>query len=128
MKTAKRVRSIPAWAGETLYPYRIASARRVYPRVGGGNLLTFGIGAVAPGLSPRGRGKLTSWLAISFSLRSIPAWAGETTDTPRPQAGLKVYPRVGGGNGVAAAKTDRGYGLSPRGRGKPASLSASTAG
>ena len=50
-------RSIPAWAGETKPIVRSSIARRVYPRVGGGNAAdTQGVG-VSHGLSPRGRGK-----------------------------------------------------------------------
>ena len=53
-------RSIPAWAGETLHACIDASAREVYPRVGGGNDAAENTGQLIKGLSPRGRGKPTS--------------------------------------------------------------------
>ena len=53
----KRGGSIPAWAGETQPTACEASARAVYPRVGGGNRAATGGFAVDVGLSPRGRGK-----------------------------------------------------------------------
>ena len=70
--------SIPAWAGETLWAYRARSATRVYPRVGGGNSNDGGVFGFAPGLSPRGRGKLAPHRSRERLGRSIPAWAGET--------------------------------------------------
>ena len=54
----------------------------------------------------------------SRSLRSIPAWAGET---PIPGPGrypTPVYPRVGGGNAAGGGYPFPAGGLSPRGRGK----------
>ena len=49
--------SIPAWAGETDRDPQAKPLIGVYPRVGGGNIAAFGIGAPGRGLSPRGRGK-----------------------------------------------------------------------
>ena len=97
-------RSIPAWAGET------APGCWLPP--------------IKPGLSPRGRGKRRVISYGRLSGRSIPAWAGETSRYASISGLSQVYPRVGGGNrglqsGAAAVK-----GLSPRGRGKPASRSA----
>ena len=50
-------RSIPAWAGETSPHYCGRLDRRVYPRVGGGNMPPHSISECWAGLSPRGRGK-----------------------------------------------------------------------
>ena len=50
-------RSIPAWAGETDQFRRQHTHRRVYPRVGGGNIVARWRTRYAIGLSPRGRGK-----------------------------------------------------------------------
>ena len=91
-------RSIPAWAGETGPLGRRVRATRVYPRVGGGNLLRPRGTMIKTGLSPRGRGKPTPTQLPEGVTRSIPAWAGETVAgflRRRPGA---VYPRVGGGN------------------------------
>ena len=76
------------------------------------------------GLSPRGRGKLRALEDNGFSVRSIPAWAGETFAFARLTLGCAVYPRVGGGNGDGYAGAGGGEGLSPRGRGKPHSAYA----
>ena len=55
---------------------------------------------------------------------SIPAWAGETAAQTEPPAGARVYPRVGGGNHRNGVTIVTPTGLSPRGRGKPASFAA----
>ena len=55
--TARDMRSIPAWAGETRdMPSRECSSG-VYPRVGGGNYDVLLLTMSVMGLSPRGRGK-----------------------------------------------------------------------
>ena len=92
-------RSIPAWAGETAYPNRPPCWIEVYPRVGGGNAGIRYHGGRREGLSPRGRGKRARGRRYAAPSRSIPAWAGETISAPQARFGVKVYPRVGGGNG-----------------------------
>ena len=91
-------RSIPAWAGETGRGFGFRCRRRVYPRVGGGNRHARTRRKRKRGLSPRGRGKRSAGLNIGHQWGSIPAWAGETALVCPAKAGLKVYPRVGGGN------------------------------
>ena len=91
------VGSIPAWAGAPTPTAYSGTSRRVYPRVGGGtphyHLIIYGL----PGLSPRGRGHpLRELLALRY-IRSIPAWAGASSRSPRLAAVRRVYPRVGGG-------------------------------
>ena len=114
--------SIPAWAGETLSSSWIAQPHAVYPRVGGGNCIQVIADRRKAGLSPRGRGKPVGCAPSPVEVGSIPAWAGET------QTGLlatflnRVYPRVGGGNSIARLTRSREPGLSPRGRGKRASV------
>ena len=66
--------------------------------MGGGNWVAAACGGPPGGLSPRGRGKLKDLLNAVSVVRSIPAWAGETTANPCMSATEKVYPRVGGGN------------------------------
>ena len=115
------LRSIPAWAGETgVIPFELVK-REVYPRVGGGNDVNAGVVGSRLGLSPRGRGKLLIADTSGYWLGSIPAWAGETWKPPPPASGRSVYPRVGGGNLPLTASMPFVAGLSPRGRGKPAS-------
>ena len=112
------VRSIPAWAGETVHDRGQLAGRGVYPRVGGGNLLDMPLAASRLGLSPRGRGKPSAPPLSPKSDRSIPAWAGETPRCRIRSRRCPVYPRVGGGNAIGASPSWRRAGLSPRGRGK----------
>ena len=91
-------RSIPAWAGETATADRQNGTLRVYPRVGGGNKRSCEIIAATQGLSPRGRGKHGPMPRLRQERRSIPAWAGETAINHDRSPGIRVYPRVGGGN------------------------------
>ena len=116
--SSRRRRSIPAWAGETWpWPYTGKDGLG-YPRVGGGNSSAGVIWLVVAGLSPRGRGKLCCISGMSSTLRSIPAWAGETWPWPYTGKDGLGYPRVGGGNSSAGVIWLVVAGLSPRGRGK----------
>ena len=110
--------SIPAWAGETRLPISPLTARKVYPRVGGGNISERSSAHISAGLSPRGRGKHAEYWGIVQQIRSIPAWAGETCRTAMRAHAAGVYPRVGGGNATRPTTAARASGLSPRGRGK----------
>ena len=95
--------------------------------MGGGNPSTNSSSVSATGLSPRGRGKRPGRGKGGQLGRSIPAWAGETpayVERPTPP---EVYPRVGGGNWSALGKVIGLPGLSPRGRGKPHWLFATSA-
>ena len=111
-------RSIPAWAGETKPICATSALAGVYPRVGGGNPDGRQVFLPTNGLSPRGRGKLVIPSRPYLLIRSIPAWAGETTPTSWSWRTTWVYPRVGGGNRGGAGRYGGRYGLSPRGRGK----------
>ena len=112
-------RSIPAWAGETITRKIHDLTERVYPRVGGGNPSSSIRTETPHGLSPRGRGKPAVHHRRVPSLRSIPAWAGETAHRIACRTQSPVYPRVGGGNSPSRALGTTCCGLSPRGRGKP---------
>ena len=70
--------SIPAWAGETVILKGNRRPAKVYPRVGGGNHSQLREITFDQGLSPRGRGKPAMDAGRAVTLRSIPAWAGET--------------------------------------------------
>ena len=113
-----RMRSIPAWAGETACSQAQRRIAAVYPRVGGGNLCSRQFAIRRRGLSPRGRGKPIKRCIDMMQSRSIPAWAGETTDDQPSALSTRVYPRVGGGNGADMRMPKCMPGLSPRGRGK----------
>ena len=112
-------RSIPAWAGETSIYAGTNRPCRVYPRVGGGNGMSARSSRPFPGLSPRGRGKPAGTPRRCRMIRSIPAWAGETSGAGTGLPDPEVYPRVGGGNAGRGDNPHRAAGLSPRGRGKP---------
>ena len=111
-------RSIPAWAGETFPRGMTGYTKRVYPRVGGGNLSTLSWTSDSAGLSPRGRGKRSACRRPPRRQRSIPAWAGETIGADAIFVATEVYPRVGGGNAYRMPIISPEQGLSPRGRGK----------
>ena len=110
--------SIPAWAGETHSRAALYRASAVYPRVGGGNVGISQESLGGDGLSPRGRGKRRSFNQRPTTWGSIPAWAGETEKDLTALYLCVVYPRVGGGNYIAAIACGLALGLSPRGRGK----------
>ena len=110
-------RSIPAWAGEPLFPSSGNGNPTVYPRVGGGTGEVLGYDPRFVGLSPRGRGNLRSPERLSQVLRSIPAWAGEPRRRRSCNSRLWVYPRVGGGTCFLTNRRMERIGLSPRGRG-----------
>ena len=115
-------RSIPACAGETGGVTHIVTREGVYPRVCGGNPGEPWLRAGGGGLSPRVRGKRQIAAGAPGAAWSIPACAGETTCSPFNCAGVRVYPRVCGGNVCAVALERSAGGLSPRVRGKPVKI------
>ena len=98
VRTAGRVRSIPACAGEAQPAPTPSSAPRVYPRVCGGSDAKRGVGCFTRGLSPRVRGKQPAAVpGLSWS-GSIPACAGEACWRKSGGKRTEVYPRVCGGS------------------------------
>ena len=91
---------IPAWAGKTDTPTRLA--------------------AHVPGSSPRGRGKRPQDGRHRVPGRLIPAWAGKTPAGSRSGSACRAHPRVGGENLNELREEVLQCGSSPRGRGKPA--------
>ena len=90
-------RSIPACAGEPRSLCRDRSALWVYPRVCGGTESEWNDVYGAEGLSPRVRGNLDEFLSFLRKERSIPACAGEPSQTRSECNRTGVYPRVCGG-------------------------------
>ena len=89
--------SIPACAGE---PGRGKFRRRlrgVYPRVCGGTIAADAFQDLYGGLSPRVRGNPPGCPRLARAYRSIPACAGEPTESALPAKSWLVYPRVCGG-------------------------------
>ena len=117
-------RSIPACAGEPYLPAAHLRGLRVYPRVCGGTSKSAMSEGPASGLSPRVRGNLVGAVPRPFTVRSIPACAGEPW-RPRWRFFLpSVYPRVCGGTRKTPHPSDMEDGLSPRVRGNPPGLPA----
>ncbi len=111
-------RSIPAWAGETMLPAWPGGSTSVDPRVGGGDGSASHESIIELGRSPRGRGRRQRIVAGGVDQRSIPAWAGETTQSTAAPSRVRVDPRVGGGDLAEAKRIVDGIGRSPRGRGR----------
>ena len=111
--------SIPACAGEPWCGCDAPRRPRVYPRVCGGTNDALDEEVLPEGLSPRVRGNRKAAGRRRTSLRSIPACAGEPSETRGSTSGEPVYPRVCGGTGMAVVVGEVGAGLSPRVRGNP---------
>ena len=131
---------IPAWAGKTLTMTFRLDRLGAHPRVGGENAAGVIGTFVAGGSSPRGRGKPPGNPIRSDTCAAhprvggengafpgcqagckglIPAWAGKTSNSRRAQSKPSAHPRVGGENYVDVVPSMKGFGSSPRGRGKP---------
>ena len=109
--------SIPACAGEPLYPHLRGSAQRVYPRVCGGTRADGNDFNVTEGLSPRVRGNRKRPNTLVLGNGSIPACAGEPSSMFRSASVKLVYPRVCGGTESGPFFAPPNEGLSPRVRG-----------
>ena len=126
----RRLRSIPACAGEPRRPRLPAIQAGVYPRVCGGTVNDFAIARKVVGLSPRVRGNHALAYVANGNARSIPACAGEPSLSNLAYRVGRVYPRVCGGtlDGPACAGrgggdgSGSGVGLSPRVRGNPSTI------
>ena len=89
--------SIPACAGEPSGGDPDEAAFRVYPRVCGGTTPAAIDSSCISGLSPRVRGNPHLREYLAWTVRSIPACAGEPQAWRRRHWRGKVYPRVCGG-------------------------------
>ena len=75
--TARLCGSIPARAGEPLFPICATFLYEVYPRACGGTFIDTLLKHIFLGLSPRVRGNRLVFRGVASILRSIPARAGE---------------------------------------------------
>ena len=114
---SRSIRSIPACAGEPAAVLHLWLATPVYPRVCGGTMLANRLAQGVKGLSPRVRGNHRQGPADRPLDRSIPACAGEPTQSRDAAKSAKVYPRVCGGTPVRRIVAGGDKGLSPRVRG-----------
>ena len=71
-------RSIPAYTGETAAISSAVFGAKVYPRIYGGNHRAARFPLLEQGLSPHIRGKPRGRSGCALTLRSIPAYTGET--------------------------------------------------
>ena len=113
----RKIRSIPACAGEPDLSYLSYYITMVYPRVCGGTFFFNICGVLEKGLSPRVRGNLMKGRGQLLRLRSIPACAGEPFLLSSPIQPASVYPRVCGGTIRPRHRRGVEQGLSPRVRG-----------
>ena len=117
-----RLRSIPAYAGETDSGFRCNTHGRVDPRVRGGDVSFTLSMIVIKGRSPRTRGRQPISRRHQPGRRSIPAYAGETTPDVTVPAAKQVDPRVRGGDRMGLPMEILPPGRSPRTRGRPTRL------
>ena len=113
----RRLRSIPACAGEPAAGTCLPAGWPVYPRVCGGTGPSFSPPPASCGLSPRVRGNPVPEEVQDRLSRSIPACAGESTTACSVRSSPRVYPRVCGGTIPTASANIFSHGLSPRVRG-----------
>ena len=122
LSTASRISSIgpiPAQAGEPSPVSGTRSARRAYPRAGGGTKAVRQGAIAVSGLSPRRRGNQSGSAGCYRGFGPIPAQAGEPAPGPGTGTRIRAYPRAGGGTWSASGPSSCAAGLSPRRRGNP---------
>ncbi len=111
-------RSIPAYAGEAILARVDAGETQVDPRVCGGGIPVIFSSMDKPGRSPRMRGRLRSGSAWSEDVGSIPAYAGEASESNQARKVFRVDPRVCGGGVIRSIIPCSAAGRSPRMRGR----------
>ena len=111
-------RPIPACAGETWRPLRLAAREKADPRVCGGDTPTNRSLAFCNGRSPRVRGRRSVHNARGSNVGPIPACAGETVSGHIAPLGTTADPRVCGGDSKPSIRILSGWGRSPRVRGR----------
>ena len=118
----RRLRIIPAHAGQTRPGTRPASRWSDHPRACGANVAVPVTLIMVPGSSPRMRGKHMHMDMSSIAARIIPAHAGQTAPVCNPNRPPPDHPRACGANEVIYERLSQLIGSSPRMRGKPTCL------
>ena len=113
----KKIRFIPAGAGNTRPCNRNGDFNSVYPRWRGEHCWMSLSNTERSGLSPLARGTLNIDRAVDKVIRFIPAGAGNTLVLNRPALETPVYPRWRGEHGNITNKINVNLGLSPLARG-----------
>ena len=116
----RRLRIIPAHAGQTRPGTRPASRWSDHPRACGANVAVPVTLIMVPGSSPRMRGKHMHMDMSSIAARIIPAHAGQTAPVCNPNRPPPDHPRACGANEVIYERLSQLIGSSPRMRGKRA--------
>ena len=109
---------IPACAGKTNCSSIARAAATAHPRVCGENLPRLKARTIAPGSSPRVRGKHDARGDKLRRDRLIPACAGKTRGAERRSGKEPAHPRVCGENVAVSSRAMMCSGSSPRVRGK----------
>ena len=115
----RRLRFIPARAGNTRHGCPRRRCRTVHPRAGGEHAQELLDSVGYDGSSPRGRGTQRADPRRADGRRFIPARAGNTTCCPGSMRRSSVHPRAGGEHVSPAGASSAWSGSSPRGRGTP---------
>ncbi len=108
---------IPARAGNTFQPGKVARASSVYPRSRGEHRRTHFNACGDAGLSPLARGTLVNVYQRLWVRRFIPARAGNTCEDFYRIKKIPVYPRSRGEHRRPTNFFNRWNGLSPLARG-----------
>ncbi len=113
----RRLRPIPACAGQPRkVPYR-QRPRQAYPRVCGATFGRRNGTESAVGLSPRVRGNQMLLRDALGNIGPIPACAGQPSIPCSKESAIRAYPRVCGATACNRDELVTVYGLSPRVRG-----------
>ena len=115
----RRVRIIPARAGQTSSGAAELNSDADHPRACGANVADWAALSAVAGSSPRVRGKLSQRYFVAGVKRIIPARAGQTRGHAVPAMRAPDHPRACGANHLLADIADNTAGSSPRVRGKP---------
>ena len=119
VQVVRRVRIIPARAGQTWPAGSPAPTTSDHPRACGANHPFDVAHTLVSGSSPRVRGKQRRELRAIDDLRIIPARAGQTHRRDRQHTHPPDHPRACGANVTQDGVGDARCGSSPRVRGKP---------
>ena len=116
-EAVKKIRFIPACAGNTMRMVNMSESSTVHPRVRGEHSPTVQATVYLFGSSPRARGTRHTIASNGSFDRFIPACAGNTLPPFGASISLAVHPRVRGEHRSAAESDDFPPGSSPRARG-----------
>ena len=109
---------IPAYAGQTYVDNNGLYSARDHPRIRGTNLRRFLTSMFEWGSSPHTRDKRCFFKLNNFSIRIIPAYAGQTSNFPKFFCFPQDHPRIRGTNKLINSMVKTVIGSSPHTRDK----------